>query len=281
MVYLNGYAKKDILEVLKMGKMRFEYLPLEKIDISISNVRKANLKEGIDELAKSIEKIGLQQPVVVFKKDSGRFELIIGQRRYLACEKLEWKTIPALITTVKDETEVTIKSFSENIHRLDLEYRDKMQVANELVNKFGSIDKVAKLLGVSPQSVRNYLGYVAVPEPIKKMVDEGKLGATTAIRITKGIQDEKQAVKIAEKIKETPRSEQREAIIDIARESPSKSPEEIVKIAKERAQMRITIHVTQRVYEALIHASKEYQSDKEDVVKEALEDWLKRRGFVK
>jgi len=91
-----------------MGKLRFEYLPLEKIDISISNVRKANIEEGLDELKKNIGEIGVQQPVVVFKKDNGRFELIIGQRRYLACEKLGLREIPALITEVKNETEAVI-----------------------------------------------------------------------------------------------------------------------------------------------------------------------------
>lgn len=142
-----------------MKKFKFdEHLPLDKIDISISNVRKTNLEEGIEELAKSIEEIGVQQPIQVFEKPDGRFELIIGQRRYLACKKLGLKKIPALIITVKkDETEATIKSFIENIHRLDLEYRDKMQAAIELLNKFGSISKVADHLGVSAQTVRNYL----------------------------------------------------------------------------------------------------------------------------
>lgn len=265
-----------------MGKMQFRYLPLEKIDISISNVRKANLEKDLGALANSIEEIGVQQPVVVFKKDNGRFELIIGQRRYLACEKLGLQEIPALITEVKNETEAVIMSFSENIHRLDLEYHDKMQVAVELLNKLHSVDRVAESLGVSTQTVRNYLGFSAVPEPIKKMVGEKKLSASTAIRIAKNIPDEEKALKIAEKIKETPRSEQRAVIVDIARENPSKSAEDIVKIAKEHAQMRkITIHVTQRVYEALILASKEYQSDKKDVVKEAVEEWLRIRGFVK
>jgi len=172
-----------------MKKLKFDYLPLDKIDISISNVRKSNLEEGIDELAASIREIGVQQPVVVSQRGD-RYELIIGQRRYLACKKLELKEIPALITTVKDETEATIKSFSENIHRLDLQYRDKMQVAIELLNRFGSIRKVADHLGVEDQTVRRYLGYEGVPEPIKKMVDEGKLGAITAIQIAQNIPDE-------------------------------------------------------------------------------------------
>ncbi len=264
-----------------MKKLRFEYLPLDKIDIGPSNVRKTNLEEGIDELAESIKEIGVQQPVVVFEKPDGRFELIIGQRRYLACKKLGLGEIPALITTVKNETEATIKSFSENIHRLDLGYRDKMRVATELLSKFDSVNKVAEQLGVLSQTVMNYLGYAAVPEPIKKMVDEGKLSATTATRISKSIPDEKRAVEVAEKVEETPRSEQRVAIIDTARDNPSKSTKEIVKIAKESVMRKITIHVTQRIYEAVLHASRTYQSKKEDVIKEALEEWLDKRGFIK
>ncbi|MCJ7587397.1 MAG: ParB/RepB/Spo0J family partition protein [Candidatus Aminicenantes bacterium] len=263
-----------------MKKLKFEYLPLDKIDISVSNVRKSNLEEGIDELANSIREIGVQQPVVVFQKED-RYELLIGQRRLLACKKLGLREIPALITIVKDETDATIKSFSENIHRLELEYRDKMQVATELLNKFSSVNKVAEHLGVSPQTVRNYLGYAAVPEPIKKMVDEGKLSASTATRIAKNISDEKKAVKIAEKIKETPRSEDRRKIIDVERENPQKTPAEIVKTVKEQKFKRVTIDLTPRVADALEQACQKYKSDAEDITMEALEDWLKRRGFIK
>jgi len=259
--------------------MKFkEDLPLDKIDISISNVRKTNLEEGIDELAKSIKEIKVQQPVMVFKKPDGRFELIIGQRRYLACKKLGLKEIPALITTVNDATEATIKSFSENIHRLDLEYGDKMQVATELVNKFGSISKVAKHLGVDPQTIRNWLGYAEVSESIRKMVDEGKLTPTTALRIWRNIPDEKQAVKIAEKIREIPRSEEKMRIVDVARENPHKSPEEIVKMVK--GLKPITIHVTQKVYDATTYASEKYDSHREDMIVDILEEWLKKRGFI-
>lgn len=264
-----------------MERLKLKNILLDEIDISILNVRKSNLGEGIEELANSIKEIGVQQPIVVFQRDN-RYELLIGQRRYLACKKLNLKNIPALITTVKNETDAIIKSFSENIHRLDLEYRDKMQVATLLLKKLNSIDKVARYLGVNPQTVKKWLGYKDLSEDIKEMVDEGKLSATTALRIWQNIPNEKKAVEIAKKVKEIPRGKDRTSIIDIARENPKKSFKEIVKITKNRSIMeKITLHITQRVYNALIQASKEYQSNKEDVAKEALENWLKKRGFIK
>ena len=262
-----------------MRKFKFDYLPIDKIDISVSNVRKSNLEEGIDELANSIKEIGVQQPVVVFQKGD-RYDLIIGQRRYIACKKLGLKEIPALITTIKDETDATIKSFSENIHRLDIEYRDKMQVATELLSRLGSVKKVAEHLGVVEQTVKNYLGYSAVPEKIKKLVDEKKLSASTATRIAKSIQDENQAVRIAEKVKEIPRSEDRRKAIDIAKENPRKNVEEIIRIMKKQRFKRITIDITPKVSVALDKACKEYRSDAEDITIEALEEWLSKRGFI-
>jgi len=267
----------------KQDKLQFDYIKLEDIDVSLSNVRKSNLEEGIDELATSIAEIGVQQPVEVFEKKDKRYELIIGQRRYLASKKAGETEIPAVITTVADETEWLVKSFSENIHRLDLEYRDKMQVALELRERLNSIRAVAQRLGVSPQTVKNYLGYAGVSEKMKKMVDQKKLSASTALRISRGIADEDLALKVAAKIEEIPRGEQRNLFIDVAMENPrEKRIDKLAEIANSAAKMKkITIYVTERMWNAIAEASKEYGSGREEVVKEAVEEWLGKRGFIK
>jgi hypothetical protein len=87
-------------------------------------------------------------------------------------------------------------------------------------------------------------------------------------------------LKIAEKIKETPRSENRRKIIDIAKENPNKTPGEIVKIAKSQNFGKVTIDLTPRVANALSQACHEYKSDPEDITSEALEEWLNKRGFL-
>jgi len=154
-----------------------------------------------------------------------------------------------------------------------------MQVATELLRNLSSVEKVAKHLGVTAETVKNYLGYEAVPEPIKEMVEEGRFGASTALLICRKIADEEQAIGIAEKIKETPRSQDRRKIIDVARENPEKTPEEILKIVKKQKFKRITIDLSEGVADALARACDEYKSDAKDITKEALEDWLKKKGF--
>ncbi|MBN2380151.1 ParB/RepB/Spo0J family partition protein [candidate division WOR-3 bacterium] len=270
-----------------MKKLEFEYLPLEKIEISLSNARKTKLEEGIDELVDSIRSIGVQQPVVVIKKENteDEYELIIGQRRYLACQRLKLREIPAIITEVEDETDLIIKSFSENIHRRDLEYRDKQRIAKTLLKKYKTASKVADVLGVSEGAVRDWLGYSQVPEEIKEMVDKGELAATTATRIAKNFPDKETAIKITEIVKKKDRSHERMKIIEIAKENPEKTADEVEEIIKDIKFTEITIYLTPRVAEGVKKACTEYSSEgeevtPEDLAKSALEEWLSKRGFI-
>ncbi len=263
------------------GKVIFQEIPIASIEVSPANVRKIDVQEGLDELMQSIrETQGLLQPIVVYEKNH-KYYVIIGQRRFEACKRLGLQKVPALIRQVNNETEAAILSFAENIHRLDLSYRDKMQAAMYLRKQLKSIDKVAEQLGVTSQTVRNYLGYEGVPEQLKGMVDNGDISATTAMSIARSVPDEKKAVEIAKKVKEVPSSARRRNIIDVARENPDRSASEVVGMAKKVKFTKITLDLTPRISQALEAACRDYRHEPKDIANSALEEWLGKRGFLK
>ena len=233
--------------------MDFKEIDLNKIDIKY-NVRKDEIdKEKIHELAENIKENSLLQPIVVWPRGD-RFELIIGQRRYLAFKELGYSSIPAKIEHFDDEIEATLASFSENMLREELSYRDKNRVALELKAKFGDINVVARKLGITLQTATKYLGYSTVPEEIKDLVDQRKIGANLALRISGNIADKQKAISVAKLIIDEPGNENRQKIIETARDNPNVSIEKIAALAKKRKR-KITINPSDIVFEALIKAS--------------------------
>jgi len=258
----------------------FRPIPINEIDVSLNNSRKRDYKEGLEDLAKSIMAHGLLQPVVVYKKGT-RYQLIVGQRRFHACKDILGRLeIDAHVIPAPDDTNALILSFSENIHRLELDYQDKMNVATALLSKVGSISKVAKLVHVSDVTVRNYLGYAGVPEKLKELVSKKKISARTAIDIANNILNEKEAVAIANKIVETPSAERRRAIIEVAKENPGKKAVEIEKLASKQKFKKVILHLTPNVAEALETACRDFASEPADLATAALETWLKNQKFL-
>jgi len=259
---------------------QYQPIPVDKIDVSPANARTEDVEEGLDYLVRSIDEIGLQQPIVVYK-DRGRFRVLIGQRRFLACKRLGWNEIPALVRTIDNETQAAILSLSENIHRLDLGYRDKMRVAVLLLKDLNTIPKVADRLGVSAQTVRNWLGYAGVPEKLKDMVERRKISAQTALAISRSVPDEKEAVEIAKKVREEPTSERRSIVIETARLNPGKSASEIDALVKKQKTTTVTLNLTPRIADALDAACRDYRGERSEIATAALEEWLGKRGFLK
>ena len=112
--------------------MNIIQIQLSKITLSKNNVRK-NLEAGnedstIEDLAKSINKHGLLNPITV-KQVAENYELIAGQRRFQACQLLNWESIPAIILPYVNDVEAKIISLIENVHRADLHPLDKGNAA--------------------------------------------------------------------------------------------------------------------------------------------------------
>jgi len=257
----------------------FRPIPVDLIDIGDSNVRKTRQRVGLEELKTSIKKIGLIHPIIVVEEKS-RFKLIVGQRRYLAFLELRKKEIPAIIINPVDSITEKIASFGENIHRRNLPYNDTIQVCNALYEsasgeKFERIEEIARTLGISTSTVAKYLSYRLVPDEVRQLVNEGKLGASLAYRITSAFWPNTEKIaRIAQYMTKMTKSEWERAL-DIGKKKPEAPIEKIVEEAKKPQTIyQLIIPLDAETSELLVTIAKERNMDTVSLVKNLIEDFL-------
>jgi ParB family transcriptional regulator, chromosome partitioning protein len=188
---LLGPVSKEQAE--KEGALR--ELPVASIRPNPYQPRTRVDEEPLKELVASIEASGLLQPVVVRTKGNG-YELIAGERRWRAVQRLGWARIPAVIKDVDDRTLLTL-ALIENLQRDDLSPIDEALGYQRLQQEFGVAQtEVARLVGRDRSTVANLLRLLGLPEAVRDLVDHGALSAGHA-RALLGLTDEKLMVKLA------------------------------------------------------------------------------------
>ena len=259
-----------------------EFLPLEELDISEFNVRRREITADLDELAESIATFGLHQPIVVTRKGD-RFAVLIGQRRYLAAKQLGWDQIPALILTETPErVQATVLSLSENVQRRDLSPQDKADACVYLREHLGNDSAVAEAIGVTRQTVRTWLNYAAVPEPIKEMVQAGAVTRDQATRIARHVEDEETAVEIARRVAEAVVKADRDRILESAKELPGRSAGTILRRAEQKKrEKRITFVLPESSTLAIERAENELEAEASAIAMNATTEWLQDNGYLR
>ena len=131
-------------------------------------------EEALDELTASIEVSGLLQPVVVRPHGSG-YELIAGERRWRAVQRLGWPTIPAVVKEVGDQTLLTL-ALVENLQRNDLSPIDEADGYRRLMEQFAVPQgEVARLVGRNRSTIANLLRLLRLPAEVREMVHTSAL----------------------------------------------------------------------------------------------------------
>ena len=140
--------------------MEVKEISLDLIGVSEFNARKdlnAGTEDaGVRDLANSIGENGLFSPVIARSAAGGRYELIAGQRRLLACRRLGMDAIPAIVRDDLDDVDATVVSLVENVQRADMNPMDKARAFRTIRSKYGSDKLVSRETGVSVPTIRRY-----------------------------------------------------------------------------------------------------------------------------
>jgi len=159
-------------------------LPLDSLNIGVGQVRVKISEEGIAELASSIAKVGLLEPIVVVETDDpGKYEVLTGQRRFLAHHRLGRETIKSAILDERvDDVDAKVISLTENLVRADLTTPEKIDACTWLYNKYGSIKAVSEHTGLAANTVREYVKFDRLVPALQEMVKSGEVDIKNALR---------------------------------------------------------------------------------------------------
>jgi len=126
------------------------------------------------ELAGSIHEVGLIQPIVVRRVETG-YELVAGERRLRACKLLGLTEIPALLMEL-DDKQVAALSLIENLQRKDLNYFEEALAYARLINDFGlTQEEVAQKVGKSQSAIANKLRLLKISPNVRKLISTDAL----------------------------------------------------------------------------------------------------------
>jgi ParB family transcriptional regulator, chromosome partitioning protein len=155
----------------------FEEVPTGSITPNPRQPRRTFDEDALDELASSIREVGLLQPVVVRKVMPGRYELIMGERRWRASQRADLTHIPAIVRETAD-TDLLRDALIENLHRQQLDPLEEAAAYQQLLDDFGAThEQLARKIGRSRPHISNTLRLLNLPPAVQKRVAAGVLSA--------------------------------------------------------------------------------------------------------
>jgi ParB family chromosome partitioning protein len=258
---------------------------LKDIHIGDDNVRLSDATRDLDELMASIKKHGLLQPVVL-NGEYGHppYELVSGQRRFLAHERLKLREIRAVFAGNLSKTQAVVRSLVENLQRLELEYDDTAQAVTYLFEKLGDVKAVHEETGLSIRKIQDFILIEArATSRMKSLLKRKKVTPADVKRAIRAAQDDlKKAEELLDLIvKYRPTSHQKRRIVMYGEKKKSASARHILEEAmKPHVEQNIVISLPDDLRNALVKATRSLSIEPEELATKVLSDWLKQQGFI-
>ena len=173
-------------------------LPISDLIPNKYQPRKIFDEKNLEDLTNSIKERGMIQPIIVRKSNDNKskYEIIAGERRWLAAQRAGLHEVPVVVTTADDLKSLEF-AIVENVQRHDLNPLEEAQGYKRLINEFSyDQDKVAKFIGKSRSHIANCLRLLTLPDEIIKLIETQQLSAGHA-KILVGLEN---AIFLANKI---------------------------------------------------------------------------------
>ena len=176
----------DTSSVTTQGSSTISEIPIQDIEANPNQPRREFDAEALQELAQSIQEIGIVQPITLRQMENGKYQIIAGERRWRASQIAGLTQIPAYIRTIKDEN-VMEMALVENIQREDLNAIEIALAYEHLMESSGMTqEKVSERVGKSRAAVANYVRLLKLPAQVQmalqnKEIDMGHARALLSL----------------------------------------------------------------------------------------------------
>jgi ParB family chromosome partitioning protein len=261
-------------------------IELKQIDVSDDNVRHHEPTKDLEELAASIERHGLLQPVVLLGKyGAPPYELIGGQRRFLAHQTiLKWPTIRAVFAGKLTQSQAVVRSLVENLQRVQLSYEDTARAVTYLYKTLGDERRVQKETGLSLRKVRDFILIEAqATTTMKAALKAHKVkpaDVKRAIQAAQGNLDKAEEL-VELIIKHKPTTHQKARLVKYGEAAKSASAQKLLKEAmKPHVEQNLIITLPDQIREALKRATSALDMDPAELAEKILGDWLRSEGYA-
>jgi ParB family transcriptional regulator, chromosome partitioning protein len=218
------YERERVAEPTEVGA-EYREIPVGAIRPNPKQPRTQFDDEHLAELEHSIREFGLLQPVVVREVESGRFELVMGERRWRASQRAGLTELPAIVRKTGND-EMLRDALLENIHRVQLNPLEEAAAYEQLLDEFGVTQtELADRIGRSRPVVTNMIRLLRLPVAVQRRVAAGVLSAGHA-RALLGLDDAAAQEELAARIVAEGLSVRatEEAVVLARNETPSAKP---------------------------------------------------------
>ena len=168
-------------------------LPIDKINASYLQFRKKFSDEHLQELAESIKKQGIIQPLIVRSNEQGKYEIVVGERRWRAAIIAGLNYVPVIVRNISN-SEAMFIGLIENLQRQDLNPIEEAIGIKKLLTEFNiTHEEVARSIGRSRSTITNILRLLDLEEEVKVFLQDGKIDmghARTLLGLDKNMQIE-------------------------------------------------------------------------------------------